>query len=103
MVKRIDKKKTNNFNFINSGFNLRPTDIVASIGLSQLKKIKKLIKWRSDNRKKIIQSIIQSNLWKNQFHFIDPVKNIKPSWFGLPIILNPEFKNKKKEIFRIFK
>ena len=33
-------KKTNNFNFINSGFNLRPTDIVASIGLSQLKKIK---------------------------------------------------------------
>ncbi len=93
----IDKKKTNNFNFINSGFNLRPTDIVASIGLSQLKKIKKLIKWRSDNRKKIIQSIIQSNLWKNQFHFIDPVKNIKPSWFGLPIILNPEFKNKKKK------
>ena len=92
----IDRKKSNNFNFINSGFNLRPTDIVAAIGLSQLKKVKKLIKLRSANRKKIIQSIIHSNLWKNQFHFIKPAKNIKPSWFGLPIILNPKFKNKKK-------
>ena len=93
----IDKKSKNNFNFINSGFNLRPTDIVASIGLSQLKKIKKLIKWRSDNRKKIILTIIRSKEWKNQFEFINPVKNIKPSWFGLPIILNEKFKNKKKK------
>ena len=29
-----------NFNFINSGFNLRPTEIVAAIGYSQFKKIK---------------------------------------------------------------
>ena len=46
----VDKKKKNNFNFINSGFNLRPTDIVASIGLSQLKKIKDLIRLRSEKR-----------------------------------------------------
>ena len=29
----------NGFNFINSGFNLRPTDIAASIGSSQFKKL----------------------------------------------------------------
>ena len=54
---------------------------------------------RSDNRKKIILTIIRSKEWKNQFEFINPVKNIKPSWFGLPIILNEKFKNKKKKFY----
>ncbi|WP_415321012.1 DegT/DnrJ/EryC1/StrS family aminotransferase [Candidatus Pelagibacter sp. Uisw_092] len=97
----IDKKKKNNFNFINSGFNLRPTDIVASIGLSQLKKIKDLIRLRSDNRSKIISAIKKSKKWKNQFSFIVPAKNITPSWFGLPIILNQRYKNKKKNYLKL--
>jgi len=96
----VDKKKKNNFNFINSGFNLRPTDIVASIGLSQLKKIKDLIRLRSDNRRKIISAIEKSKNWKNQFTFIAPAKNITPSWFGLPIILDPKYKNKKKNYLK---
>ena len=96
----VDKKKENNFNFINSGFNLRPTDIVASIGLSQLKKIKDLIRLRSDNRGKIISSIKKSENWRNQFIFVAPAKNITPSWFGLPIILNQKYKNKKKNYLK---
>jgi CDP-6-deoxy-D-xylo-4-hexulose-3-dehydrase len=96
----IDKKKKNNFNFINSGFNLRPTDIVASIGLSQLKKIKDLIRLRSDNRDRIISSIKRSKNWKNQFSFVEPAKNITPSWFGLPIILNQKYKDKKKSYLK---
>ena len=35
-------KQTKNFNFINSGFNLRPLEISAAIGLSQFKRLKKL-------------------------------------------------------------
>ena len=41
--------------FINSGFNLRPTDIQAAIGLSQFTRLKKFIKTRTDNRDKIIK------------------------------------------------
>lgn len=96
----IDKEKKNNFNFINSGFNLRPTDIVAAIGLSQLKKIKDLIRLRSENRNKIILSIKKSENWRNQFTFVKPAKNITPSWFGLPIILNQKYKNKKKDYLK---
>ena len=35
----LNKKNNKSFNFINSGFNLRPIDLTASIGLSQLKKL----------------------------------------------------------------
>ena len=43
-------KRNNNFNFINSGFNLRPLDLTAAIGLSQLKRLKNMMKIRKLNR-----------------------------------------------------
>jgi len=85
----------NDFNFINSGFNLRPTDISAAIGLNQLKKLNYFKKIRSENRKKIITTLQKSKNWKNQFNFIDPIKDIEPSWFGLPILINDKFLYKK--------
>ena len=86
----------NNFNFINSGFNLRPTDIAAAIGLNQLKKLNYFKKIRSDNKKKIITTLQKSKNWKNQFTFIDAIKGIEPSWFGLPILINDKFLHKKR-------
>jgi len=85
----------NNFNFINSGFNLRPTDIAAAIGINQLKKLNYFKKIRFRNRKKIITTLKKSKNWKNQFTFIDAIKNIEPSWFGLPILINNKFLHKK--------
>jgi CDP-4-dehydro-6-deoxyglucose reductase, E1 len=81
--------------FVNSGFNLRPTDIQASIGLNQFKRLNKLISNRNLNRKLIIDTIKKDKRWKNQFSFIEPAKNISPSWMGLPIIINKKYKNKK--------
>ena len=90
------KKNNNKFNFINSGFNLRPLDITAAIGLNQLKRINKSIEKRKKNRKNIIDSIKNSEKWNNQLTFLEPIKNLKPSWFGLPILINKKFlKNKK--------
>ena len=43
--KKIDK----NWIFINSGFNFRPTDINAAIGIEQLKRIKKILSIRKYN------------------------------------------------------
>ena len=90
-------KKKNDFNFINSGFNLRPMDLTAAIGLSQLKRLNKMIKLRSKNRNLIINKIKSSESWDNQFTFFNPNKNLEPSWFGLPLLVNRKFtKNKNR-------
>ena len=36
-------------------------------------------------------------MWRNQFTFINPVKNLDPSWFGLPILINKPYVKKKKK------
>ena len=82
--------------FINSGFNLRPTDIQASIGLSQFKRLKKFIKIRTSNRNKIINSLKNHPKWSNQFSFVSLAEKINPSYMVFPIFLNERYKNKKK-------
>ena len=92
----LNKKNNKNFNFINSGFNLRPMDITASIALNQLRKLNKFKKNRSFNRDLIIKKLLRSKTWSDQFQFIDPVKYLKPSWFGLPILLKGRYIKTKK-------
>ena len=87
--------------FINSGFNLRPTDIQAAIAHNQFKRLDNLKKLRSINRDLIIKKIIKSTKWKNQFKFIEAAKNVDPSWMGLPILLSEEYKNKKNIFMEI--
>ena len=83
--------------FINSGFNLRPTDIQAAIGLNQFKKLEKFKKIRSTNRDKIIKSLINHPNWKKQFRFIETPKQISPSYMVFPILLNKKYKNVKEK------
>jgi len=83
--------------FINSGFNLRPTDIQAAIGISQFKKLDKFKKIRSNNRNKIIKALKKSPKWKNQFEFIKVPKNASPSYMVFPILLKSNYKNKKEK------
>lgn len=89
-----NKKK---FNFVNQGFNLRPLDISAAIGLNQIKRLKYFKKMRSLNRDKIISNLKSSANWKDQFKFFQPSQNLDPSWFGLPLLIDKKYmKNKKK-------
>jgi CDP-6-deoxy-D-xylo-4-hexulose-3-dehydrase len=81
--------------FVNSGFNLRPTDIQAAIGLNQFNRLKQLIRNRKQNRKLIITCLKKDKRWNNQFEFIEPAKNINPSWMGLPVIINEKYKMQK--------
>ena len=82
--------------FINSGFNLRPTDIQGAIAHNQFKRLNLLMKKRNQNRNVIIKALKSSKKWNNQFNFINVPHNIKPSWMGFPILLSKKFKNKKK-------
>ena len=105
---KINAKKFPSFDpryiFINMGFNLRPTEIQASIARNQFKRFKKLRFIRTENRKKIINNIINDRRYKDQFSFIDIPKNIKPSFMGIPIIINKKFTNiKKKFVYELEK
>ena len=95
--REINKKNIKKFNFINEGFNLRPLDLSAAIGLSQFKRLKKLKITRSINRNNLIKSLTTSEKWDNQFTFFNPQKNLNPSWFGFPIMINNKnVKSKEK-------
>ncbi len=88
--KHLDKR----FIFYNSGFNVRSTDVAASIGLSQFKDLDKFIKIRNINRKKIINQLDKSKKIRNKIIVIKENDGVKASWFGIPIILSKKI-NKK--------
>ena len=97
--RNLNKTKENqrSFNFVNSGFNLRPLEISAAIGMNQFKRLNKFKKIRNDNKNKIINALKNSKAWKKQLYFLDHSKDLDPSWFGLPILIDKKYlKNKKK-------
>jgi CDP-6-deoxy-D-xylo-4-hexulose-3-dehydrase len=102
--KKIEKdnpKLDPRFIFVNSGFNLRPTDITAAIGFNQFKRLKIFIKIRNINCKKIINGLKKSKTWNNQFSFFKINPNVKPSFFGFPILLNKKYLGKRKRYLNL--
>ena len=96
--KNLDKK----FIFYNSGYNLRSTDIAASIGLSQFKDLNKFIKIRNKNRLKIINEMNKNIKLKSKIRIIKENKLVKASWFGIPILIQDNL-NKNQIIRKIEK
>ena len=101
-LKNSNNKDTS-FTFINSGFNLRPLDISAAIGLNQFKRLNSMIKIRIKNREKIINRLMNSKQWNKQFSFLGTTKNVKPSFFGLPILISKKYLSQKKQFFNFLK
>ena len=62
-----------------------------------------MIKSRARNKEKIVKRLINSPLWNNQFSFLEITKNVKPSFFGLPILINKKFLSRKKQFFNFLK
>tara|TARA_B100001564_G_C20669051_1_gene685174 strand:+ start:5645 stop:6832 length:1188 start_codon:yes stop_codon:yes gene_type:complete len=94
--KNLDKK----FIFYNSGYNLRSTDIAASIGLSQFRDLTKFIKIRNINRNRIINEIKKNKKINSKIDIIQENKSVKASWFGIPIMVRQGI-NKKTFIKKI--
>jgi CDP-4-dehydro-6-deoxyglucose reductase, E1 len=96
--KKIAKKNINldkRFIFYNSGFNLRSTEVSASVGMSQFKDLDSFIKIRKDNRQKIINEFSENMKIKNKINFIKEKYYVNASWFGLPIILSKSIDKQK--------
>ena len=90
----------NNFLFIGPGYNLRPTEIQGAIAFNQFKKLDKFIKLRKKNRSLIINELKKHKLWNNQFDFVKIEKNIDPSWFGLPFLINKDLMVNKSKFLK---
>ena len=88
------------FIFINSGFNVRPTEIQAAIAMNQFRRLDKVKKLKRTNRKKIINTIKNHKKWDNQLTFINESKNVNANWFGLSILINKKYKSKKARFIK---
>ncbi len=78
------------------GYNLKITDLQASIGLAQFDKIPYLVKKRRQNFQ-----LLYDGLKKYQDHIILPQweKKANPSWFGFPITVKEHIDRRKLTLF----
>jgi len=74
------------YTYSHVGYNLKITDMQASVGLSQLKHLEKFIQKRQENF-----DILFNGLKEFEEFFILPKvsSKAKPSWFGFPITIRP--------------
>ena len=100
IFKRKYDKLDDRFLFIGPGYNLRPTEIQSVIAHNQLKRLKKFMSIRNFNRNKIITSLKKNKKWDKQFQFVKLSKSIKPSWFGLPIMVSKKYSNIKNKFLK---
>lgn len=98
--KKNYSKLDSRFLFVNSGYNLRPTEIQAAIALSQFKRKNTFKTNREYNRNKIIKAVLKNKKYIGQIKFLNVEKNIKPSWFGLAIFINNDHIKQKKKYLK---
>lgn len=84
--------------FINSGFNVRPTDINASIGINQLSRLNKILSIRKFNYNILFKTLVRHRKFYNQFKIIESAPNVSACWFGMAIVLNKKFSKNKTKI-----
>ena len=86
----LPKGYDHKFTYSNIGYNLKATDLQASIGFAQMDKLPRFIKSRKENWKIINKYILQQ---PDYFLPHMPTANSDPSWFGYAITVkdNPDF------------
>jgi CDP-6-deoxy-D-xylo-4-hexulose-3-dehydrase len=75
------------FIFINQGYNLRPTEVNAAMGMHQLPKLDDFIDNRRETAAFYLQHLAQ---YKEFFRFQQETPQGKHVWFGFPIILHDD-------------
>lgn len=79
------------------GYNLKATDMQASVGVAQLKKLPQFIAARKRN-----YSALRAGLRDLQEFFVLPeaTPNSDPSWFGFPLLVRPDAPFSRTELIR---
>ena len=77
------------------GYNLKLTDMQASIGVAQLDKLPEFIRKRRENFQLLHDGLKK---YKNYFILPKPTSGSKPSWFGFPLTIKREVGFSRKEV-----
>jgi CDP-6-deoxy-D-xylo-4-hexulose-3-dehydrase len=80
--KEIDAR----FLFINSGYNVRPTEIQGAFGIHQIKKLDKFIEIRRNNARYWTEKL---KVYSDYLLLPEERKGTKHVWFGYPITVKP--------------
>jgi CDP-6-deoxy-D-xylo-4-hexulose-3-dehydrase len=78
------------FLFVNVGFNFRPMEVQAAIGLCQLKRLNTMNQTRLENRDRLIAAVLAHPAWSGQLIFPKPAPATEPIWFGFPALLRDD-------------
>lgn len=85
------------FRFVLPGYNVRPNDIFAAIGLEQLKKLPEFLKIRKENYNNFVKELNNTTFGNNML-IQQEYTNAESSWFGFSIILNGELSGQRENI-----
>ena len=94
LYKKNEDSFYESFNFIVPGYNLRPLEIEAAIGIMQIDKINEIIANRRENAELFIE------LFSNNKNITIQKEIGASSWFGFSMILKNEFEGKRVEIVK---
>ncbi len=89
IYKKLNDPFYESFNFIMPGFNVRPLEIEAAVGIEQLKKLDGFIKQRRENAALFKKRITRET------DFLTQEETGMSSWFGFAIILPERIRGKR--------
>ncbi len=75
------------YTYSHVGYNLKPTDMQAAVGLAQLRKLPAFIEARKRNFKTLYDGLLPLQEF---FILPEPTAKSDPSWFGFPIAVRPD-------------
>jgi CDP-6-deoxy-D-xylo-4-hexulose-3-dehydrase len=88
------------FLFVNVGYNVRPMEVQAALGICQMRKIDKMNENRVSNRAALIERLGKHPKWKKQFEFTTAAEGTTPVWFGFCCLLRDDLSGHHKRFLR---
>ena len=86
-IERRNPDIDSRFLFVNLGYNVRPLEVQAAIGLVQLERLPMMNEARNANRARILEALHAHPRWRHQFRAAVPDAGAHPAWFGLALLL----------------
>ncbi len=83
------------FLFVNTGYNLRPTEIQGAFGMHQIKKLDRFVEIRRDNARYWTEKLRE---FSDYLLLYDERPGTKHVWFGYPITVRPEAPFTRQEL-----
>lgn len=83
------------YTYINIGYNLKPLDLQAAMGLQQLERLPTFIRRRKENFRKLFNALLE---FEEYFILPESLPKADPCWFAFPITVKDDAPFKRREL-----